>query len=181
MGFFPTQGQGGLGIPDSPWSFLDDEIRPDWNKPIRKGLSTLGASAIRAIVAAAAAMGAMETYRQVVGDASPSVDDLVADIMDWLTWKRAEQAYGRSQRPGGERRAVPAFVRDGEAHEDAVLRALDELEKPPEYPDPGQQFGEPLGPVQPTENGGRRSFAGWLERKYSRRSVVRYHRSNYYG
>ncbi len=182
MGFFPTQGQGGLGIPDSPWSFLDDAIQPDWKKSpeiLRANPAAIGVQAIRLLVVAAAALGVMETYAQVVGDASPSVDDLVDDIQDWLRSERSLRGLARNQapRPGQKGAALP--IRDGEAHEREVLRALDELENP-EIPDePGQNYEVPYPPGKRRKGS---TFRGWLERKYGRRSIARYMRGrNYYG
>ncbi len=179
MGFFPSAGN--LGIPMRVWDMADDDITPEWQKEVRAGSLVLPTSAaLRALVVAAAAFGVVRTYQQVVGDASAGVDDLIVDIQHWLKTKRVDQGFARKQKRPRDKPAAPAPIRDGESYEDSVLRALDELEEIPDLPDPGYQDEQlPFEPVGPTRNGDDRSFTGWLERRYPRRSVNRYMRRRY--
>ncbi len=171
MGFFPAAG--GLGIPMVSVELFDEDITPEWAK-IRKGEIVLPTQAVlRALVVAAAAFGVIQTYRQVVGDASAGVDDLIADIQFWLKSQQVERGFARQQkpRPGQKGAALPIY--DGEAHEREVLRALDELESFPD--DPGTVERQPY--EVPYKRGRRaQSFHSWLERKYSKRSQARYMR-----
>jgi len=158
---------------------LDDDITPDWLEQAQMLVGVVGpagttSSAIRALVAIAAAFGVVQTYRQVVGDASPDVDDLVADIQKWLRGERVKRGIARQQRPENRPKEYGAPIRDGESHEDAVLRALDELEIEPDFPDPGQNDTGPWEPIGPTGGKTEDSFLLWLERKYDRRNIVRY-------
>lgn len=172
-----TPWTGNQGIPMRQWSMLDEEIKPDWEVPplfaAAVGTLPLSGGSIRLLVAGLLSMAGIQVFRQVVGDATADVDDLVAEIQQWLNAQRAEQGYVRKQKPRPGQRGAPGPIRDGQAYEDAVLRALDELEKPSEYDDPGYQD------IQPIPTGGRRrkeSFVIWLERRYSRKSVGRYMR-----
>ncbi len=177
MGFFPSAGN--LGIPMINVELFDDDITPDW-VILKANPAVLGVAAIRLLVIAAAAFGVVRTYQQVVGDASADVDDLIADIQHWLKTKRVDQGFARKQKRPRDKPAAPAPIRDGESYEDSVLRALDELEEIPDLPDPGYQDEQlPFEPVGPTRNGDDRSFTGWLERRYPRRSVNRYMRRRY--
>lgn len=173
-----TPWTGNQGIPMIAQGLLDDDVTPDWNKDpeIRQANPlAIGIAALRLIVIAAAALGVMETYRQVRGDASPDVDDLVTDIQNWLRGERVRRGIARQQRPDRPPKPSALPIRDGESYEDAVMRGLDELEKQPDFPDPGETDIGPYEPIGPTRGGRREeSFLYWLERRYDSRSVARY-------
>lgn len=170
MGFFPSAGN--LGIPMVSQELFDDDIKPDWHK-VRAGALVLpSTAALRALVVLAGAFGVIQSYRQVVGDASADVDDLISDIQIWLRRQSLERGFARKQKRPRDKPAAPAPIRDGESYEDSVLRALDELEKPETPDEPGYQKSEPV----PYDGGREESFTGWLERRYSKRSIVRYQR-----
>ncbi len=174
-----TPWTGNQGIPMIAQGLLDDDITPDWNKEpeiLQANPAIIAVQAIRLLVVAAAALGVIQTYRQVVGDASADVDDLVRDIQDWLRGERFRRGLARQQRPDNRPKEYGHPIRDGESHEDAVLRALDELEKEPDFPDPGDADTGPYEPIGPTGGNKQDSFLYWLERTYDRRSVAQYMR-----
>ncbi len=172
-GFTPWTGN--QGIPMIGVNQLDDEIQPDWSAPVLEANpAIIGIAAIRLLVIAAAAFGVVETYKQVRGDAAADVDDLISDIQIWLKRQTLERGFARQQKGPTGRKEAPFPIRDGESHEDKVLRALEELEVPPDLPDPGYNDTGPMGPPLPVKGERKYSFRGWLERKYDSRSVARY-------
>ena len=176
MAFTPWTGN--QGIPMIAQGLLDDEITPDWVDPpiLQANPAIIGIAAIRLLVAAAAALGVIQTYKQVRGDASADVDDLISDIQAWLRRQTVERGLARQRKPDPKGKPSALPIRDGESHEDAVLRALDELEKEPDFPDdPGYNDTGPYEPIGPTTGGKREnSFVYWLERRYDSRNVARY-------
>ncbi len=175
MAFTPWTGN--QGIPMIAQGLLDDEITPDWvETPILKANPVaVGQAVIRLLVVAAAAAGVVETYKQVRGDAAADVDDLVSDIQAWLKRQQLERGFARQKRPDQRPKPAALPIRDGETHEDAVLRALDELETQRDFADPGENYyDQPFEPIGRTGQRGDESFIYWLDRRYHRRSVARY-------
>ncbi len=172
-----TPWTGNQGIPMIAQGLLDDDVTPEWAKDpqiLEANPLAIGIQAILLLVVAAAAMGVIRTYQEVIGDASPDVDDLVNDIQDWLRGERFRRGLARQQRPDNRPKPSALPIRDGESHEDAVLRALDELEKEPDFPDSGTADTGPYEPIGPTGGNKKDSFLYWLERRYDSRSVARY-------
>ncbi len=170
-----TPWTGNQGIPMIAQGLLDDEITPDWvDTPVlQANPAVIGVQAIRLLIAAAAALGVIKTYQQVRGDASADVDDLISDIQAWLRRTSLERGFARQKGPDNRPKPAALPIHDGESHEDAVLRALDELEIEPDFPDPGQNDTGPFEPIGPTGGKTEDSFLYWLERRYHRRSVAR--------
>ncbi len=171
MGFTPWTGN--QGIPMIAQGLLDDEVTPDW-QIVEANPAVIGLAALRLLVVVAAAVGVVQTYRQVRGDASADVEDLINDIQAWLRRTQVDRGLARQKRPDNRPKPSALPIRDGESHEDAVLRALDELEIERDFPDPGEADTGPFEPVGPTGGKTEESFLYWLERRYPRRNIARY-------